>query len=215
MKRLRCRWRSGTAPRHLHCGFLFFHATRPTAETTKTRCARVCAGRTQTHTSTHSHKHTHAEGGAQLRAATAGACCWSEDWSCRPRYSLRSRGTATLETARWLQTGWIRGEVYILEEEGGRKGGWGFIVQTILRAGKQFSLYLESNKYTQRLKKKRNNYETNSCFKINRRRYIKTWHYVRLLNIQQVIKSWLAPVLLQWEYLFCKFEHIKFINLLN
>lgn len=38
--------------------------------------------------STHWHTNTQAQGTVQLRAATAGACCWSVDWSCLPRYSL-------------------------------------------------------------------------------------------------------------------------------
>lgn len=89
-------------------------------------CVCVCVYSTHTNTNihtlirTHAHKHTHAEGGAQLRAATAGACCWSEDWSCRPRYSLWTRGTVTLDTATQRKTGWIGGEGLHI----GGLGGW-------------------------------------------------------------------------------------------
>lgn len=43
---------------------------------------------------------------AQLRAATAGGCCWSVDCSCRPRYSLWGR-TSSETTLKQLdmQTG--------------------------------------------------------------------------------------------------------------
>lgn len=48
------------------------------------------------------HAHPHTDDGVperlQLRAATAGACCWSVDWSCRPRYSLQ--GTKKKQTIK-------------------------------------------------------------------------------------------------------------------
>lgn len=50
----------------------------------------ICVQFTLVHKMRHKHTWTFS---VQLRAATAGACCWSVDCSCLPRYSLWKRNS--------------------------------------------------------------------------------------------------------------------------